>query len=149
IVIAQLSNAGRMAHSIDRNGKLACGPSALLIQGMQHFTSQGKKDYEIPQEMTISEIKQTIKDYGQAAKNAITAGFDGVQLHAANVYLPNQFLADSANQRTDAYGGSIPNKVRFVVEVMQKLISIGSIPVGTTTNMIKRLNASFFILSVS
>jgi N-ethylmaleimide reductase len=68
---------------------------------MQHFISQGMKDYEIPQEMTVPEIKQTIKDFGQAAKNAIAAGFDGVQLHAANGYLPNQFLAESANQRTD------------------------------------------------
>jgi N-ethylmaleimide reductase len=63
-------------------------------------------------------------DYGQAAKNAIAAGFDGVTLHACNGYLPNQFLAESFNQRTDAYGGSIPNKVRFVLEVMQELIRV-------------------------
>ncbi len=88
------------------------------IRGMRHFTSQGIKDYEIPQEMTIPEIKQTIKDYGQAAKNAIAAGFDGVQLHAANGYLPNQFLAESANQRTDGYGCGIPNRARFVLEVI-------------------------------
>ena len=81
--------------------------------------------------MTVPEIEQTIEDFGLAAKNAIAAGFDGVQLHAANGYLPNQFLADSDNQRTDGYGGSIPNKVRFVVEVMQKLISVvGSEKVG-------------------
>jgi N-ethylmaleimide reductase len=71
------------------------------IAGMQHFISQGMKDYEIPQEMTVPEIKQTIKDFGQAAKNAIAECFDGIQLHAANGYLPNQFLAESANQRTD------------------------------------------------
>ncbi|MDQ7949975.1 MAG: alkene reductase [Pedobacter sp.] len=131
VIIAQLWHTGRMGHSIDRSGKLPSGPSALAIRGMQHFTSQGRKDYEIPQEMTIPEIKQTIKDFGQAAKNAISAGFDGVQLHAANGYLPNQFLAESANQRTDDYGGSIPNKVRFVVEVMQELISaVGSEKVG-------------------
>lgn len=98
---------------------------------MQHFTSQGLKDYETPQEITINEIRQTIKDYGQAAKNAIEAGFDGVELHAANGYLPNQFLAESANQRTDAYGGSIPNKARFVLEVMQELIdAVGGDKVG-------------------
>jgi N-ethylmaleimide reductase len=90
---------------------------------MQHFTSQGLKDYETPQEITIDQIKQTIKDYGQAAKNAMLAGFDGIELHAANGYLPAQFLAESANQRTDEYGSSIPNKVRFILEVMQELIS--------------------------
>lgn len=131
IIIAQLWHTGRMGHSVDRNGKLSFAPSPLPVKGMQHFTSQGKKDYEIPKEMTIQEIKQTIKDYGQAAKNAIDAGFDGVQLHAANGYLPNQFLAESANQRIDGYGGSIPNKVRFVLEVMQELISaVGSEKVG-------------------
>jgi N-ethylmaleimide reductase len=131
VIIAQLWHTGRMGHSVDRNGKLPVGPSALPIRNMQHFTSQGRMDYEIPQEMSIAEIEQTIKDFGQAAKNAMAAGFDGVQLHAANGYLPKQFLAESANQRTDGYGGSIPNKVRFVVEVMQELISaVGSEKVG-------------------
>jgi N-ethylmaleimide reductase len=124
VIIAQLWHTGRMGHSIDRNGKLPLAPSPLPILGMQHFTSQGRKDFEIPQEMTIAEIRQTISDYGQAAKNAIAAGFNGVTLHACNGYLPNQFLAESSNQRTDAYGGSIPNKVRFVLEVMQELIRV-------------------------
>lgn len=131
IIIAQLWHAGRVGHSADRNGKLPLAPSPISIQGMQHFTSQGLKDYEVPQEITIAEIRQTIQDYGQAAKNAIEAGFDGVELHAANGYLPSQFLAESSNQRTDEYGGSISNKVRFVVEVMQELISaVGANKVG-------------------
>lgn len=131
LIIAQLWHTGRAGHSIDRNGKLPLAPSALPIQGAQHFTSQGLKDYETPQEMTIAEIRQTVKDYGQAAKNAMEAGFDGVELHAANGYLPSQFLAESANQRTDDYGGSIPNKARFVLEVMQELIStVGGDQVG-------------------
>jgi len=131
VIIAQLWHTGRAGHSIDRNGKLPLAPSALPIQGMQHFTSQGMKDYEVPQEITLAEIKQTIADYGQAAKNAIEAGFDGVELHAANGYLPSQFLAESSNQRTDEYGSSIPNKARFVLEVMQELISkVGGDKVG-------------------
>ncbi|MDC6390615.1 alkene reductase [Maribacter sp. PR1] len=131
IIIAQLWHTGRAGHSIDRNGKLPLAPSAIPIKGMQHFTSQGMKEYETPQEITLEEIKQTISDYGQAAKNAIAAGFDGVELHAANGYLPNQFLAESANQRTDEYGGSIPNKARFVLEVMQELIdAVGGDKVG-------------------
>lgn len=129
--MAQLWHTGRVRHSVDRNGKLPFAPSPLPIRGMQQFTSQGKKDYEVPQEMTIQEIKQTIKDIGQAAKNAIAAGFDGVQLHAANAYLPNQFLAESANQRTDDFGGSIPNNSRLVLELMQELISfVGGEKVG-------------------
>jgi N-ethylmaleimide reductase len=124
LIVAQLWHTGRAGHSIDRNGKLPLAPSALSIRGAQHFTSQGMKDYETPQEITIDEIKQTIKDYGQAAKNAIEAGFDGVELHAANGYLPSQFLAESSNQRTDEYGGSIPNKARFVLEVMEELIDV-------------------------
>ena len=131
VIIAQLWHTGRVGHSTDRNGKLPLAPSPLSIRGMQHFTSEGMKDYEIPQEITLAEIQQTVADYAQAAKNAIEAGFDGVELHAANGYLPSQFLAESANQRTDGYGGSIPNKARFVLEVMQELISaVGSDKVG-------------------
>ncbi len=131
VIIAQLWHTGRVGHSIDRNGKLPLAPSALPIRGMQHFTSQGMKEYETPQEITGEEIKQTIKDYGKAAKNAIEAGFDGLELHAANGYLPSQFLAESSNQRTDEYGGSIPNKARFILEIMQELInSVGGDKVG-------------------
>lgn len=124
LIVAQLWHTGRAGHSIDRNGKLPLAPSPLPIRGAQHFTSQGMKDYETPQEITLEEIKQTVKDYGQAAKNAIAAGFDGVELHAANGYLPSQFLAESANQRRDEYGGSIPNKARFVMEIMTELINV-------------------------
>lgn len=131
IIIAQLWHTGRVGHSIDRNGKLPLAPSALPIRGMQHFTSQGMKDYETPKAITLEEIKHTIKHFGQAAKNAMEAGFDGVELHAANGYLPSQFLAESSNQRKDEYGGNIPNKARFVLEVMQELISaVGGDKVG-------------------
>ncbi|VXC05345.1 Alkene reductase [Flavobacterium sp. 9AF] len=131
LIIAQLWHTGRAGHSIDRNGKLPLAPSSLPINGMQHFTSQGMKDYEVPKEITVEEIKQTVKDFGQAAKNAIDAGFDGVELHAANGYLPNQFLAESSNQRTDDYGGTYANKSRFIIEVMNELIgTVGGEKVG-------------------
>jgi N-ethylmaleimide reductase len=131
LIVAQLWHTGRAGHSVDRNGKLPLAPSTLPITGAQHFTSQGPKDYETPQEITLDEIRQTIMDYGQAARNAIEAGFDGVELHAANGYLPSQFLAESANQRTDDYGGSIPNKARFVLEVMRELTrTVGGDKVG-------------------
>lgn len=131
VIFAQLWHTGRVAHSVDRNGVLPVAPSAVKIEGMQHFTLQGVKDYETPREMSIADIRQTIADYAQASKNAIAAGFDGVELHAANGYLPQQFLSDSANLRTDEYGGSIENKARFTLEVMHALIdAVGSDKVG-------------------
>lgn len=104
---AQLWHTGRVGHSVDRGGQLPVAPSAVKIEGAQHFTSQGMKDYETPRELALPEIRQIIANDAQAAQNAVAAGFDGVQLHAANGYLPQQFLSDSANHRADEYGGSI------------------------------------------
>jgi N-ethylmaleimide reductase len=123
-IFAQLWHTGRVGHSIDKKGKLPVAPSAISIEGQTHFTSQGAKPYEIPQALTTEQVKQTILDYRKAAENAKKAGFDGVELHAAFGYLPNQFLVESANQRTDEYGGNIENRVRFVVEVMQHLSEV-------------------------
>jgi N-ethylmaleimide reductase len=131
VIYAQLWHTGRVGHSVDRKGKLPVAPSAIGIKGQQHFTSQGMQDYETPQELTTQEIKQIVKNYGQAARNAIQAGFDGVELHAAFGYLPNQFLSESANLRTDEYGGSIENRNSFVLEVMQELVNAsGSDKIG-------------------
>ncbi len=121
-MIAQLWHTGRVGHSVDKGGQLPVAPSAIAIQGQQHFTSQGPKEYETPRALETSEIKQIVQDYKQAAANAMEAGFDGVELHAAFGYLPNQFLVESANQRTDEYGGSITNRSRFVLEVMQAMV---------------------------
>lgn len=130
-IFAQLWHTGRVAHSADKNGVLPVAPSALAIEGQQHFSSQGLVDYEIPRALSITETKQVIQDYKQAAINAIQAGFDGVELHAATGYLPNQFLAESANVRTDEYGGSIENRSRFILEVMQEMTAaIGEDKVG-------------------
>ncbi|MDO4626971.1 MAG: alkene reductase [Pasteurellaceae bacterium] len=127
-IFAQLWHTGRVGHSIDRKGTLPVAPSAIKIEGMQHFTSQGLQDFETPRELSRGEIQQIIADYAQAAKNALRAGFDGVEFHAANGYLPNQFLADSSNQRTDEYG---QDKTLFVVQTMQALIdAIGGERVG-------------------
>lgn len=122
-IYAQLWHTGRVGHSLVKNGKLPVAPSAIGIQGQQHFTFEGMKDYETPKALTIDEIKQIIKDFKQAVLNAIEAGFDGVELHSAFGYLPNQFLAESSNHRDDEYGGSIENRNRFVLEVMQEIVS--------------------------
>lgn len=130
-IFAQLWHTGRVGHSADRSGKLPVAPSAVKIEGMQHFTSQGMQDFETPRALTLEEIKQTQADYVQAAKNAVAAGFDGVELHMANGYLPQQFFADSSNLRNDEYGGSIENKARFTLEIMRGLIAaVGGDRVG-------------------
>lgn len=130
-IFAQLWHTGRVGHSIDKNNVLPVAPSAIAIQGQQHFTSQGPKEYETPRELGTAEVKQIILYYRQAAINAIEAGFDGVELHSAFGYLPNQFLVESANQRTDEYGGNIENRSRFVIEVMQEMVNaIGENKVG-------------------
>lgn len=122
VIYAQLWHTGRVGHSVAKNGQLPVAPSAVAIEGQQHFTLEGMKDYEVPQELSTKEVKGIISDYKLAAINAIEAGFDGVELHAAFGYLPGQFLAESANHRTDEYGGSIVNRNRFVIEVMQELV---------------------------
>lgn len=123
IIFAQLWHTGRVGHSLVKNGELPVAPSAIGIQGQQHFTMEGLKDYETPKALSIEEIKLIVQDFKQASINAIAAGFDGVELHAAFGYLPNQFLADSSNFRTDEYGGSIDNRNRFVLEVMREIVA--------------------------
>lgn len=80
------------------------------------------KDSVVPEEMTVEDIKESINDYAQAAKNAIEAGFDGVEIHGANGYLVDQFLQDVCNKRTDSYGGSVENRSQFAVEVTQAVV---------------------------
>ncbi|HEX2898916.1 MAG TPA: alkene reductase, partial [Bacteroidia bacterium] len=120
-IYAQLWHTGRVGHSSVRGGKLPVAPSAIAIQGQQHYTQTGPQDYETPQALTTAEVKQVVQDYRKAAENAKKAGFDGVELHSAFGYLPNQFLVDGANQRTDEYGGSVENRTRFVLEVVRAL----------------------------
>lgn len=94
-------------------------------------SDQSDAEPAIPKEMTIDDIKETINTYAQAAKNAIEAGFDGVEIHAANSYLIDQFIQDTVNQRTDAYGGSIENRSRFAVEVTEAVVqAVGADRVG-------------------
>lgn len=120
-IYAQLWHTGRVGHSVDRGGELPVSASAIAIQGQQHYTSQGPKEFETPRALSTAEVQQIVQDYRQAAVNAQKAGFDGVELHAAFGYLPNQFLVDGVNHRTDEYGGSIENRARFVLEIMQAL----------------------------
>lgn len=131
VIFAQLWHTGRAGHSTDRNGAFPAAPSPVAIKGQQHFTSKGVQDYETPRELTLIEIEQIIKDFRKAAVNAIEAGFDGVEIHAANGYLLHQFLCDNVNKRTDHYGGNIRNRNRLTLEVTRELIeAIGGKRVG-------------------
>ena len=123
VIYAQLWHTGRVGHSLVKNGEQPVSASALAIEGQQHFTMEGMKDYETPRELSTEEVKNIVQEYKQAAINAIEAGFDGVELHSAFGYLPNQFLAESSNQRTDEYGGTNENRNRFVLEIMQEMVN--------------------------
>ena len=124
VIFCQLWHTGRVGHSFVKNGQLPVAPSAVAIPNQNHFTQEGPRPYEVPHALTLEEIKNIIQDYKQAAINAKEAGFDGVELHGAFGYLPNQFLVDNANLRTDEYGGSIENRSRFVLEILAELISV-------------------------
>lgn len=129
-IFMQIWHGGRAAHPLLNGGKEAVAPSAIAIDGETH-TPEGKKPYTVPRALTVDEIKNIVNDFRQGAINAKAAGFDGVEIHGANGYLIDQFLRDSANQRTDEYGGSFENRSRFLFEVIEAVTSVfGSGRVG-------------------
>lgn len=120
-IVVQLWHVGRISHtSLLPPGQVPVAPSALRANA-KTFTAQGFEDVSEPRALGIEEIPALIADYVRAARNAIAAGFDGVELHAANGYLIDQFLRDGSNHRDDAYGGSIENRSRLLVEVTQAI----------------------------
>jgi N-ethylmaleimide reductase len=121
-IFLQLWHCGRASHSSFHNGQLPFAPSAIKLNGEYIQTPKGKEDYEVPHEMTQEEIQATVNDYKKAARRAMLAGFDGVEVHAANGYLIDEFLQSKTNQRTDKYGGSIANRYRFLDEVLQAVM---------------------------
>jgi N-ethylmaleimide reductase len=120
----QLWHCGRASHSDFHGGQRPVSASAVKLNGDQIHTPFGKKAYETPRPLTIDEIKQTVLDYQAAATNAKTAGFSGVEVHAANGYLINQFLDSKTNLRTDEYGGSLENRYRFLKEVLEAVLQV-------------------------
>ncbi|AHM63414.1 N-ethylmaleimide reductase [Flammeovirgaceae bacterium 311] len=120
LIFCQLWHVGRMSHPDFHGGELPLAPSALNPNA-KSFTPEGFKDTVAPKEMSLEEIEQTIADFRQAAKNAIDAGFDGVEIHASNGYLLHQFFNRTSNVRTDAYGGSIENRGRILFEVIDAI----------------------------
>ena len=131
-IVPQLMHCGRISHPLNMpKGSRVLAPSAVAAKGEMWTDSEGMKPLPVPEAMTEADIKQTIQDFVQAAKNAIAAGFDGIELHGANGYLLEQFLRPNSNIRTDAYGGSTEKRARFVLEVADATIrAIGKEKVG-------------------
>jgi N-ethylmaleimide reductase len=116
----QLWHVGRMSHPDFHNGELPLSATAINPHAKCH-TPNGDKETVTPKDMTLDEIKETIADFGNAAKNAMAAGFDGVEIHASNGYLLHQFFSRTSNQRTDEYGGSIDKRARILFEVIDEV----------------------------
>ena len=123
LIFCQLWHVGRVSHPDFHAGQAPVAPSAIGFKG-QAFTLQGLKDTVTPRAMTLAEIQSTVNDFRLAAVAAKKAGFDGVEIHGANGYLPAQFLEDGSNQRQDQYGGSLPNRARFLLEITDAAISV-------------------------
>lgn len=159
-IILQMWHMGRVSHPDFLDGEKPVAPSAIKADGETH-TSEGKKPYVEPHALSTDEIANLVQAYADGAKRALRAGFDGVEIHAANGYLLDQFLRDGTNKRDDGYGGSVDNRARLVLEVVDAVIeAIGagltgirisptnpfndisdSDPVGTFVHLAKKLNA--------
>ncbi|MFD6182977.1 alkene reductase [Streptomyces goshikiensis] len=141
VIFAQLMHTGRIGHpSLLPDGLVPVAPSAVAANG-RVFTHEGPKDYVTPKELSEAEIRQTVADFATAARNAIEAGFDGVEIHGANGYLIHQFLAPNTNRRTDAWGGDTEGRIRFAVEVVSAVVAaVGSDRVGVRISPGNRYN---------
>lgn len=130
-IFLQIMHCGRISHpSMLADNRQPIAPSAIKAAG-QSWTGAGMEDFVAPRELTTDEVAGVINEYRVATRRAIEAGFDGVELHTASGYLPEQFLSSGTNQRKDQYGGSVENRARFVLETLQMMIAeAGSDRVG-------------------
>ena len=124
-IFLQLWHCGRASHSsFQENGALPVSASAVKLEGDQIHTPIGKQPYETPRALETDELPSVVEDYRRAAQLAMDAGFDGVEIHAANGYLLDQFLQSRINKRTDAYGGSIEKRYRLLREVVEAILQV-------------------------
>lgn len=130
-IFMQIMHCGRISHpSMLPNQAQPVAPSAIKAAG-QTWTGAGMEEFITPRELTLDEISGVINEYRQAARRAIDAGFDGVELHTASGYLPEQFLSSGSNQRKDQYGGTVENRARFVLETLAAMVAeVGGDRVG-------------------
>ncbi len=147
-IFAQLWHVGRVTHPDNIGGEQPISSSNIKAKNVQVFVDNGSDepgfvDVVEPREMTVAEIKQVVEQYRQAALNAIEAGFDGIELHAANGYLINQFIDSESNARTDEYGGTLENRLRFLKEVVIAMSdAIGAERVGVRLAPLTTLNGT-------
>lgn len=130
VIFAQLWHVGRVSHTaLQPEGQAPVAPSAIPASQVKVFieTTPGSgmlSEPSIPRELTTAEVRELVQYYAQAARNALQAGFDGVELHCANGYLVNQFISAHSNQRSDEYGGSLDNRLRFLREITQAVAEV-------------------------
>jgi N-ethylmaleimide reductase len=139
-IVAQIWHVGRISHPALTGGAQPIAPSPLGAQAVA-YTHQGKFDVPVPHALSIEEIANVVAEFRRGAANAIRAGFDGIEIHGANGYLIDQFLRDSANKRSDRYGGSAENRCRFALEVVDAAIAeIGAGRVGIRLSPVSPFN---------
>ncbi len=123
-IYLQLWHVGRVSHpDLQPGNALPVAPSAIAAKG-QSFTEEGMKDMVTPRALSADELPRVVEDYRHAARQAKAAGFDGVEIHSANGYLLDQFLRDGANKRDDAFGGSVENRLRFPLQVVDAVVDV-------------------------
>ncbi len=146
-MFAQLWHVGRVSHPSNTEGQQPISASAIQAKGVKVFVDEGGNpgfvESVMPREMSIEDIKAVVEEYRVAARNAVDAGFDGIELHSANGYLLNQFIDSQSNTRTDEYGGSVQNRIRFLKEVVQAVSEeIGADKVGVRLAPLTTLNGT-------
>jgi N-ethylmaleimide reductase len=131
-IFIQFMHCGRIVHELNMpKGARALAPSAIAAAGEMYTDAEGMKPFPTPQAMTEADIETTIEEFARGAKNAMQAGFDGVELHGANGYLLEQFLRPTSNRRTDGYGGPIEKRARFLLKTVEAVVrTIGREKVG-------------------
>jgi N-ethylmaleimide reductase len=157
-IVLQLWHGGRACHPLLNGGRQPVAPSPIAISGDEIHTPEGKAPYVVPRELDDAELPGIVAGFRQAARNAIAAGFDGVEVHAANGYLLDEFLRDGSNRRTGPYGGPPRNRARLLLEVLEAVrqeaelvglrisplnsynAMVDSDPVGLTRWLAERLN---------
>ncbi|CAM6116659.1 unnamed protein product [Calypogeia fissa] len=131
-IVAQLMHGGKISHSsLLPNNQLPVAPSAIAAPGLVHIANFKKVPYETPRALETDEVPLVVAEFAAAAKKAVEAGFDGIEIHGGNGYLVQQFLSKEWNQRTDKYGGSVENRARFALEIVDATVeAIGADKVG-------------------
>lgn len=142
-VFVQLMHTGRIGHPLNLpQGARLLAPSPIAADGQMWTDSAGLLNHPVPEEMTEEDIQTAISEFAHSADLAVRSGFDGVELHAANGYLLNQFLNRSSNQRQDGWGGTVQNRIRFIVEVAKRVVqSVGASKVGVRLSPFSEFNS--------